>query len=121
MEIKKLTAYCGLTCDSCPIYLATRESDQEKQTKMRIQIAEFASERYNTIFMPDDITDCDSCRTQSGRLYSGCSHCDIRKCAQEKGYLTCAHCSEYLCDQLQKFFVTDPSAKNHLDDIRSNI
>ncbi|MCJ7813327.1 DUF3795 domain-containing protein [bacterium] len=118
MEINKLTAYCGLTCDSCPIYLATRENDQEKQKEMRIQIAEFASKYYGTILESGDITDCDGCTTRSGRLYSGCSQCEVRKCAQKKDCLTCAHCPEYPCDPLQKFFVAEPDAKSNLDHIR---
>jgi len=118
MEINKLTAYCGLTCDSCPIYLATRENDQEKRTKMRIEIAKSIDDRYHMTLKPVDITDCDGCTTQSGKLYPGCSQCEIRKCAQKKDCLTCAHCPEYPCDPLQKFFVTEPDAKSNLDHIR---
>lgn len=121
MEIPKLLAYCGLECDSCPIYLATRETDQEEREKMRTEIAGFASKHYDTNLGPEDITDCDGCRTPSGRLFSGCSKCEIRKCARQKSCLTCAHCPEYPCDTLQKFFVTDPSAKGRLEDIRSSL
>jgi hypothetical protein len=33
-------AYCGLICDTCPILLATVETDQAEQEKMRAEIAE---------------------------------------------------------------------------------
>ncbi len=121
MEIPELMAYCGLKCDSCPIYLATRETDRQEQTKTRARIAEFAGEHYNMNLKPEDITDCDGCRTPAGRLFSGCRKCEIRKCARERDYPTCAHCPEYPCDKLQKFFTTDPDAKHSLDDIRSNL
>ena len=121
MEVDKLLAYCGLECGGCQIYLATRETDKEKQAKMRVQIAEFINEEYDISIKPKDVTDCDGCRASSGRLYSGYSKYEIRKCAQEKDCLTCAHCIEYPCDKLQKFFITDPSAKSHLDDIRSRM
>lgn len=121
MEVDKLLAYCGLKCDGCQIYLATRETDKEKQAKLRVQITELINEEYGIPINPKDVTDCDGCRTNSGRLYSGCGKCEIRKCAQEKESLTCAHCSEYPCDKLQKFFVTDPTSKIYLEDIRSSM
>ena len=121
MGVDKLLACCGMKCDGCQIYLATRETDKEKQAKMRVQIAEFISEEYGISIKPKDVTDCDGCKTSTGRLYSGCRKCEIRKCAQEKECLTCAHCIEYPCDKLQKFFVADPTAKSHLGDIRSSM
>lgn len=121
MEIPELMAYCGLRCDRCPIYLATRETDRQEQAKMRARIAELAAEHYNMNLRPEDITDCDGCRTPAGRLFSGCRKCEIRKCARERAHLTCAHCAEYPCDALRKLFATDPGAKRALEDIRSSL
>ena len=36
---REMIAYCGLNCITCRIYLATRETDPEKQRQMREQIA----------------------------------------------------------------------------------
>lgn len=121
MEIDKLLAYCGLTCSSCPIYLATRETDKEKQARMRIEIAKFINEHYGMAIKPEDINDCDGCRILSDKLYSGCNQCEIRKCAQDRGCLTCAHCSEYPCDKLQTLFNSEPSAKVRLDELRKSL
>jgi len=121
MEADRLLAYCGLKCGGCPIYLATRETNKEKQAKMRIQIAESISEKYGISIKPKDVTDCDGCGASTGRLYSGCSHCEIRVCAQEKDCLTCAHCIEYPCDKLQKFLDMYSISKSHLEDIRSGM
>ena len=33
-------AYCGLICEKCPIYLATREANKGRQYKMRKDIAQ---------------------------------------------------------------------------------
>jgi len=121
MEIDELTAYCGLKCGTCPIYLATRVTDQEEQAKMRVQIAEFASEHYDMNLQPEDVDDCDGCRAESGRLFSGCSRCEIRNCAQEKDSTTCAHCPQYACVTLEKFFVNDPSARDRLEEIKAGI
>ena len=120
MEVPELMAYCGLKCDSCPIYLATRETDPQERARMKVGIAELACEHYKMDLKLEDITDCDGCRTPAGRLFSGCHRCEIRKCARERGHPTCAHCPEYPCDKLQKFFVTDPDAMRSLDEIRSS-
>jgi len=57
----------------------------------------------------------------AGRLFSGSTKCEIRKCAKAKGIENCAHCSEYACEKLEKFFATGPEAKAQLDMIRSRI
>jgi hypothetical protein len=32
-------AYCGLVCQTCPIYVATRRENREEQARMRAEIA----------------------------------------------------------------------------------
>ena len=72
-------AYCGLTCHDCGIYLATREKDEEKKRKMRADIVEQIKEHYGLDCKLEDVTDCDGCKSNKGRLFSGCSKCEIRK------------------------------------------
>ncbi|MGB2807124.1 MAG: DUF3795 domain-containing protein [Sedimentisphaerales bacterium] len=117
--MNEIIAYCGLVCHSCPILLATREKNGEKRDKMRVDIAEQIRKHYGTEYRPQDITDCDGCKSESGRLFSGSRKCEIRKCAREKSIENCAHCNEYACERLDKFFATDPEAKKRLDVIRS--
>lgn len=121
MNVLEIVAYCGLTCKSCPIYWATREQDKGKRQIMRTKIAQLCNEHYDFNINPEDITDCDGCRTESERLFSGCRNCEIRKCARQRGFETCAHCPEYVCEKLQKLFDTDPSGKVWLEVIKSII
>jgi hypothetical protein len=117
--MNEIIAYCGLVCHSCPILLATREENSEKRDMMRVDISEQIRKHYGTEYRPQDITDCDGCKSESGRLFSGSKKCEIRKCAREKSIENCAHCNEYACERLDKFFATDPEAKKRLDVIRS--
>jgi hypothetical protein len=112
-------SYCGLICITCPIYLATKEMNEEKRREMRIEIARQIKEHYGGTFKPEDVTDCDGCKGESGRLFSGSNKCEIRKCAKNKNIENCAHCSEYACGKLQEFFAKDPQAKETLDNIRN--
>ena len=115
----EIIAYCGLSCDTCPIYLTTREENEEKRDKMRAEIAREIKEHYGIEYRPQDINDCDGCRTEGGRLFSGCKTCLIRSCARDKGLENCACCSEYACEQLLKFFAMEPEAKERLDRTKS--
>ena len=120
-DMSEMIAYCGLVCQTCPIYLATREENKEEQARMRVEISRRCKEQYGMKYEPEDITDCDGCRTEGGRLFSACKDCAIRNCARQKGVETCAHCTDYVCGKLEAFFATDPAGKACLDEVRSRI
>ncbi len=114
-----MIAYCGLLCDTCPIHLATLEQDEANQHAMRVSIAEQCSSLYGMNMMPEEVTDCDGCRAETGRLFSGCLKCEIRKCAILKNLTSCAYCSDYACERLTAHFSLDPGAQTMLEKIRS--
>jgi hypothetical protein len=120
-QVSEMMAYCGLVCQTCPIYLATREENKEEQARRRVEIARLCKEHYGMNYEPADITDCDGCRMEGGRLFSGSKECAIRKCARQKGLENCAHCTDYVCGKLEAFFAADPPAKARLDQVRSSI
>lgn len=113
-----MLAFCGLQCDTCPIFLATLEKEKSKQFEMRESIAEECREHYNMEISLEEITDCDGCRAESGRLFSGCQKCEIRKCVVEKQIENCAFCSQFACSKLEDLFILDPYAKIRLMEIR---
>jgi predicted nuclease of restriction endonuclease-like RecB superfamily len=119
--MSELLGYCGLICNTCPIYLATKEIDKEEQNKMRAEIAKTFEKVYGIYFEASDIADCDGCRTLNGRLFSACNDCNIRQCANQKMIKNCAHCMEYACKELKTFFHKDASAKERLDKVRDQI
>jgi len=116
----EMIAYCGLVCHTCQILQVTREEDSEKKAQMIAEIVEQCKKHYGVEHKPEDITGCDGCLTENGRLFSGCKDCQIRKCAKAKGIESCAYCNEYPCEKLEKFFVTEPDAKRRLEQIRNN-
>ena len=111
-------AYCGLDCAGCPIHLATLEPDESKQRAMRLEIARICTEQYGMNILPKDVTDCDGCCSQTGKLFSGCAKCEIRKCAIDRKLMSCALCADYACQKLLKHFETDPSARTRLEAMR---
>ncbi len=111
-------SYCGLDCETCPIYVATREQDKDRQMRMRTEIAEMCTKHYGVTYEAKDINDCNGCRG-GGRLFFGCDGCRSRNCAIARGIDNCAHCKEYVCSELEAFFVKDPGARARLNEIRA--
>jgi hypothetical protein len=114
----EVIAYCGLVCQTCPIYLATRVESQEERERMRAEIAQLCQGQYGMAYEPEDITDCDGCQADEGRLFSACKDCAIRKCARQRGLESCAFCDEYVCERLDAFFASESSARIRLDEMR---
>lgn len=119
MTLYERVAYCGLDCNGCPIRWATLEPNLGMQRKMREAIVRLGREHYGMEMEHEDITDCDGCRAEIGKRFSGCRNCAIRECAKGKRISSCAACGEYPCRRLEKFFVSDPTAKMHLEFIRN--
>jgi hypothetical protein len=114
-----MIAYCGLNCDGCPIHLATLEQNRSKQQAMRLEIARICTEQYDMDLLPQDVTDCDGCRSQTERLFSACVKCEIRRCAIDKKLTSCAFCTDYACQKLLKHFETDPGARTRLEAMKN--
>lgn len=121
----EVISYCGLLCQGCAIYLATREVNDEKRAKMRDEIAREIKKQYGEEHKPEGITDCDGCRSEGDRLFAGSKNCQIRKCVRPRRIENCAHCAKYPCKRLEKFFAEYPEdgkdAKQRLDEIRSRL
>jgi hypothetical protein len=116
-----MIAYCGIDCDICPIRLATLEPDDTKRNDMRVSIAQLLNQEYGNNVTVQDVPDCDGCRSDTGRLFSGCAQCQIRSCAIIRNVQSCAYCQEYACDKLQNHFKSYPKAESRLKQLRAQM
>ena len=114
MDEKKI-AYCGIACTKCPVYIATKNDDDEERAK----VAGGWAKQFGFDVGPEDIN-CDGCSTDGGRLFNHCRTCGIRLCAREKQLVTCADCADYSCEQLDLFHQVVPIAKKSLEKIRTS-
>lgn len=113
--MNEIIACCGLVCHTCPIYLAAREPDPSRKETMLNEIIKMGKEYYGVEFKLEEITECDGCMSDTGRLYFRCKDCQIRNCAKDKDLSSCACCDEYPCDKLAGIFKADTEAKSRLD------
>ncbi len=86
---KELAAVCGLYCEACTLYIATKEDPARlKALAARFQLTE-------------EEVRCKGCR--SGKKGPYCRICKMARCAGEKGIDFCVECAEYPCADLKKF------------------
>lgn len=87
--MNKMIAYCGLDCEQCDAYIATKNNDQA----LREKTARLWSELNNAPILPEHIN-CEGCRVDGRKTVYCESLCAIRQCALKKGVPTCGECSE---------------------------
>lgn len=87
-------AYCCIDCDTCPLYKATINEDNEAKMK----VAKEWGEDKKPNFKLEDFY-CYGCKDERSRGMPG-RGCTVRKCAVKKGFATCAQCADFEeCDE----------------------
>jgi hypothetical protein len=97
------------------------EIDQEKRDSIRASVAALCRDKYGMEISVEDVTDCDGCRSEGRRLFSGCAQSKIRSCIEGRGLASCAYCESYGCDLLQTQWKLDPEAKLRLNQLRTEM
>jgi len=117
-QMNRIIAMCGLVCDDCIAFIATKKDDDE----MRQKVVEAWSTEDERLKLEE--VDCDGC-TIGKRLHSFCAVCDVRICGLEKAIENCAQCDEFPCTKLEKLWnsfrtVSGEEAKANLKRIRKS-
>ena len=84
-----MIAYCGLDCEKCDAYIATKNNDQA----LREKTAKLWSKLNNVTILPEHIN-CEGCRTNGVKTYYCDNLCAIRQCAMKKNISTCGDCAQ---------------------------
>ena len=87
--MNKYIAYCGLNCEKCEAYIATKNNDNE----LRKKVADKWSKLNNVTITPEMIN-CEGCRIDGIKTVYCDKLCPIRQCALNKKYETCGNCNE---------------------------
>jgi len=100
---KKFAAVCGLYCEACSWFIATRE-DPERLKRLAAQL------HYS-----EEEGKCYGCRSDKRLPY--CGSCKMFACAAERGIDFCSQCEEYPCEDLKQF----QSAMPHRIELWANL
>lgn len=109
-EKKDTIAFCGLDCEKCDAYIATKNDDQA----LREKTAKLWAELNNAPILPEHIN-CEGCRVNGRKTIYCESLCGIRQCALKKGVTTCGECPDMEhCPILGEIISHCPDALNNL-------
>jgi hypothetical protein len=108
-----MIGYCGLDCDQCGAFIATRNNDDA----LRAKVAKEWATLYNAPIKPEHIN-CTGCQSTGVKTYYCDQMCEIRKCAMKKSVTTCAQCSDFSCSLVDEVFRIAPQAKKTLEALR---
>ena len=105
-----MIAYCGLDCEKCDAYIATKNNDQA----LREKTAKLWTELNNVPILPEHIN-CEGCRVDGKKTVYCESMCQIRQCALRKNITICSDCLEMKeCPTLGVVIANNPEAMNNL-------
>ena len=109
-KMNKMIAFCGLDCEKCDAYIATKNDDQA----LREKTAKLWSELNNAPILPEHIN-CEGCRFDGQKTIFCDRLCGIRQCALKRGVETCGDCPEMEgCPTLAKVVSHNPDARKNL-------
>ena len=109
-KTNKMIAYCGLDCEKCDAFIATKNNDQA----LREKTAKLWAELNHAPILPEHIN-CEGCR-MNGKKTVFCDRlCSIRQCALNKDVNTCGDCAEMdNCQTLAAVVSHNPDALKNL-------
>ena len=107
-------SYCGLLCNECPVYIATKNNDNEMKTKLAVDY----SNEYCAFEQAD--MNCEGCFSIKNKDNKMCGGCKIRNCAEVKNYQkNCGNCLDYPCSLIEEFCSVGCDSRARLDNISS--
>ena len=111
IEAKRdMIGYCGLDCEKCDAYIATKNNDDA----LREKTAKLWSELNHATILPEHIN-CTGCRADGIKTFYCENLCAVRKCALQKGFATCGDCPEMeKCPTLGVITANNPDALKNL-------
>ena len=105
-----LIAYCGLDCEKCDAFIATKNNDRA----LRERTAKLWSELNNAPILPEHIN-CEGCRVDGVKTFFCQSLCAVRQCAVGKGVGTCGDCVEMgSCPKVGAIIAHNPDVLKNL-------
>lgn len=108
--MNQFTAYCGLDCEKCDAYIATKNDDQELRTKTAAKWSEL-----NNVHITSEQINCEGCRIDGVKTVFCDSLCPIRQCALKRDMETCGNCPELeTCETVAMVVSTNAEAMENL-------
>ncbi|MDR1695999.1 MAG: DUF3795 domain-containing protein [Endomicrobium sp.] len=106
-------AYCGLDCDSCDAFIATKNNDDA----LREKTAKSWSAMNNVEIKPEHIN-CTGCKSDGVKTFFCSNLCEIRKCNIERKADNCSSCDKYPCEPENNVVTSSKDAKDFIESLK---
>ena len=114
--MRKMIAFCGLDCEKCDAYIATKTDNQA----LREKTAKLWAELNNAPILPEHIN-CEGCRMGGAKTRFCSTLCEIRKCVKSKGFETCGNCPDKdTCPKIAPIWQSSPQARKNLEEAKAD-
>ena len=108
--MKRTFGICGIDCEKCDAFIATRNNDQA----LREKTAKLWAELNNAPILPEHIN-CEGCRKDGAKTFFCSELCAVRRCALEKGFETCGDCPDKeTCPKVGEIWSNNAQARVNL-------
>jgi hypothetical protein len=85
-------APCGVYCETCRIYRATRDNDHELIKKL---LDAYEGKISGLEKISEEDGQCEGCLSEDVSIF--CRECSVKDCTREKGYSGCHECDDFPC------------------------
>lgn len=87
---------CGLNCECCSRYQATRSGDSSELEKVK--------QFYIKLGLCEESLNADELVCHGCDPKNRCAYPEVVKCANDRGVETCGHCNSYPCEKINVVF-----------------
>ena len=108
-----MIGYCGLDCEKCEAFIATKNDDDA----LRATVAAKWAKDYGAPIKPEHIN-CTGCLSTGVKTYFCDQLCEVRKCAVKKQLGSCGECPDLACAELERILRMAPEARRRLEGMR---
>lgn len=97
-----LLAPCGINCEACRLYSATRDEDQMFIDKL---IGAYEGKILGLEKISEEDVQCEGCLSEGVSIF--CRSCSVRDCTREKGYSGCHECDDFPCELIRQIICSN--------------
>ncbi len=108
-------SYCGLDCEACDAFVATKNNDNQ----LKAQVAQRWSKLYKRPVEASDVH-CQGCKSNGTQGIYCQTICPIKPCCRKKGIDSCAQCKDFPCKDLKAVFSFCREAEEQLKKQQAN-
>ena len=105
-----MKSYCGIDCEVCEAYIATRTRNQQLKQRVARKWTEFYGRNIGV-----EEVDCRGCRSGGANGIFCRTLCQVKPCCAKQRLENCGECPAFPCEKLEAILAHFPEARHRLE------